>query len=213
MIERSDKTVREWRATFSCNNNSFPDTLHERRGVLWHDEKLNKRACSYVCENSNVKGKPNMTSISFCRWVNDELLPNVALEPRFPRRISLETARKWLHKLDFHVLDQKKGVYIDGHERDDVGYRQKFLRKIVEQCLPSDLECPESHQLERTVIIFHDESIFTANEDQRLQWGSTDMHVIRPKSKGSGIMVSDFVDERNGYLRLTDDELERAKVK
>ena len=131
MIERGDRTVHEWRATFCCNNNSFPDTLqgkYERRGVLWHNEKLNEHARKYVRENSNVKGKPNMTSVSFCRWVNDELLPNVALEPGFPRKISLETARKWLHKLDFHVLDQKKGVYIDGHERDDVvEYCQKIF--------------------------------------------------------------------------------------
>jgi len=105
---------------------------------------------------------------------------------------------------------------------------KKFLRKMVangflnkdnastpeaEQCLPTDLECPATHQLDRTVIIFHDESIFTANENQRLQWGSADIHVIRPKGKGSSIMVSDFIDERNGYLRLTDDELERVKVK
>ena len=45
MIERSDRTVQEWRATF---NTSFPDTLqgkYERKGVLWHDEKiLNKHA-------------------------------------------------------------------------------------------------------------------------------------------------------------------------
>ena len=32
--------------------------------------------------------------------------------------------------------------------------------------------------------------------------------MIRPKSKGSGIIVSDFVDERNGYLQL---EFERAR--
>jgi len=103
-------------------------------------------------------------------------LPNVAIEPRFLRRVSLEIARKWLHKLDFHVLDQKKGVKIDGYERDDVvEHCQKFQCKMVandllnkdiapileaEQCLPTDLECPEPHQLGRTVIIFHDESIF-----------------------------------------------------
>ena len=49
MVERSDRTVREWRATFSCYNASFPDTLqgkYERKGVLWHDEKLNKHARS-----------------------------------------------------------------------------------------------------------------------------------------------------------------------
>ena len=30
--------------------------------------------------------------------------------------------------------------------------------------------------------------------------------MIRPNSKGLGIMVSDFVDEQNGYLQLTDEE-------
>ena len=39
------------------------------------------------------------------------------------------------------------------------------------------------------------------------------MHVICPEGKGAGIMVSDFIDECKGYLRLTDEELERAKVK
>ena len=232
MVEKSDRTVREWRATFLTNDNSFPDTLqgkYQRRGVLWSDEKLNETVRKYVRQNANVKGKANMTSVSFCKWVNEEFLPNQVLEPGYPRKIGLETARKWLHHLEFHVLDQKKGVYIDGHEGDDViEYRQKFLRKIVSigflnkdnaptveaaQFLPDDLECPSPHQLERTVVIFHDESIFTANEDQKLQWGSADMHVIRPKGKGAGIMVSDFIDEFNGYLRLTNEELERAKVK
>ena len=73
-----------------------------------------------------------MTSISFCRWVNEQLLPNSVLEPGFPRHIGVETARKWLHELGFEVLDKKKGVYIDGHEREDVvKHRQKFLRQLV----------------------------------------------------------------------------------
>ena len=57
-----------------------------------------------------------MTSISFCRWVNESLLPNSILEPGYPRHISMQTARTRLHELGFEVLDKKKGVYIDGHE-------------------------------------------------------------------------------------------------
>ena len=37
--------------------------------------------------------------------------------------------------------------------------------------------------------------------------------MMRPKSKGSGIMISDFIDERNGYLELTQEEYEEAKKK
>ena len=39
------------------------------------------------------------------------------------------------------------------------------------------------------------------------------MHVICPEGKGAGIMVSDFIDKCKGFLRLTDEELEHAKVK
>ena len=36
--------------------------------------------------------------------------------------------------------------------------------------------------------------------------GVKGQHAIRPKSRGAGIMVSDFIDEYNGYLRLTKEE-------
>ena len=31
-----------------------------------------------------------------------------------------------------------------------------------------------------------------------------------PKTKGSGVMVSDFVEEHGGYLRLSENELDAA---
>ena len=34
---------------------------------------------------------------------------------------------------------------------------------------------------------------------------------MRPKSKGSGIVVSDFISEEDGYLRLSDEEFEEAR--
>ena len=140
-----------------------------------------------------------MTARSFCQWVDQDLLPNVVLEPGFPGKISIETVRKWLHHLEFHVLDPKKGIYINGHEREDVvAYRAKFLRKMVgigfinknnaptakaSQCLPDDLQCPPQAILDKTVVIFHDESIFTTNKDQQTQWGNEDIHVIKSKGK------------------------------
>ena len=33
---------------------------------------------------------------------------------------------------------------------------------------------------------------------------------MRPKSKGAGIMVSDFIDEHNGYLQLMNEEYTHA---
>ena len=77
---------------------------------------------------------------------------------------------------------------MDGHERSDVvQYRNKFLRQLCAlgflnknnaptpdavNSLPSDLECPSDEQIAKTVIIFHDESTFQANDDQTTFWGA-----------------------------------------
>ena len=42
-------------------------------------------------------------------------------------------------------------------------------------------------------------------------WGTDEKPAILPKTKGSGIMVSDFVEEHGGFLSLTDEE--RALVR
>ena len=44
-------------------------------------------------------------------------------------------------------------------------------------------------------------------------WAEKGKQPIRPKGLGQGIiMVSDFVDEYNGLLRLTEEEFERGKL-
>ena len=123
-----------------------------------------------------------MTLYTFCQWVNENLLQNCVLEPGFPRKIGLETARTWLRELGFSKITAKKGTYVDGHEIDVVDYRNKFLRKMVSlgflnnenaptpeaaQALPSDLETPASEQISKTIIFFHDESTFQACDYER----------------------------------------------
>ena len=57
-------------------------------------------------------------------------------------------------------------------------------------------KCPLQEVLDKTVIFFHDESTFQANEDQSTFWGVKGTVVMKPKSKGLGIMVSNFIDEK-----------------
>lgn len=120
-----------------------------------------------------------------------------------------------------------KETYVHGHERDNVvQYRQKFLQRMVslgflnannaptdeaKAALPTDIHCPAEDVLNKTVLLFHDETTFQANEDQPTVWAPKGTKVIRPKSKGSGIMISDFICEQCGYLSLTDEEYEEAK--
>ena len=52
-------------------------------------------------------------------------------------------------------------------------------------------------------ILFRDKSMLQFNKDQHTLLVEKGTTVMRPKSKASGIMVSDFIDERNNYLQLT----------
>ena len=209
MINKSDRTVRQWRTDLVLNDGVLPETKqgkYQRSGVLWYNEDLNKTATEYIRANATVKGTPNMTTIDFCKWVNSKLLPNCTLEPGYPRKTSVETARKWLHELGFEVITPRKGIYIDGHERED---RKTFLRRMVkigflhftnaptessQQAIPKDIDPPTIERRSKTVMFFHDESTFNANEDQNIMWGTKGQKMIKPKSRGAGIMVSDFID-------------------
>ena len=66
--------------------------------------------------------------------------------------------------------------------------------------------------VDKTVVIFHDETTFQANDDQPTLWAEKGTNVMRPKSKGSDIMLSDFIDEKNGFLALTQEEYDRVKL-
>ena len=234
MVQKSERIVRRWRSAVIQNDGVLPESQqgrYQRSGVLWNNEEFNQKAADYVRQNAAVKGRPNLTSIDFCRWVNDFLLPNTTLEPGYPRKISIETARLWLHHLGFEVLKAQKGIFIDGHERPDVvDARKVFLRKLTKigflhftaapteeaaKALPS-VDCPTSEQRAKTVVFFHDESTFMSNEDQPTQWGMKGEKMMKPKSRGAGIMVSDFVDEHNGFIALSDAlsdaEHDRAKA-
>ena len=239
MVNRSERTIHDWQSKFVANDFVLPDSKqgqYQRSGVLWKDEELNRRASEYIRANNVVKGRPNLTITSFCQCVNEELLPNATLSPGFPRRVSIETARCWLHELGFSVMRAQKGTFVDGHERDDVvEYRNKFIRRMVglgfingnnapteeaKRALPIGIE-PQQERVDKTVIFFHDESIYHVNEDQPSFWGDGNTRVlkpkskgagIKPKSKGAGIMVSDFVDERDGYLAMTREQYDRSTL-
>ena len=178
----------------------------------------------YVRKEGWKKGQPNMRAADFAQWINDELLPGATLPPQFPRRISVETARVWLHQLGFTYMDKKKGTYCDGHEREDVvSAREEFLNTISEleeshQLPPKVADEPDAQLderdkrekagLKKLILIYHDESAFSANDDQPKGWGNAETTPIRPKGRGTGIMVSDFIEEYGGYLRLTPSELQ-----
>ena len=106
--------------------------------------------------------------------------------------------------------------------------RGLFLKKMVEigflhpeqaptpeaqLAFPKDVPLASVDRRAKTVVFFHDGSTFNANDDQTTQCGMKGEGMLRPKSKGSGIMVSDFINEINGFLALGDEEYKTANAK
>ena len=122
LFDVNEKTVRNWRNEFYNNNGSFHESKRGKhiRPFVLDDEECRSKAAQWVRSNASVKGKPNMTALKFCNWVNTNLLPHTDLPPILPQSIKERTAVKWLHELAFRSQKHKKGIYIDGHERQDV---------------------------------------------------------------------------------------------
>ena len=90
--------------------------------------------------------------------------------------------------MGFEVIKDGKGIYIDGHEREDViVYRMHSMVSLgflnnqnaptpeAAQCLSSTSACDsQAIRSERKVFIFHDKSIFNAYDDQKFQWGRSE---------------------------------------
>jgi hypothetical protein len=127
-------------------------------------------------------------------------------------RIRARTARRWLKNLGLDHGRYSKGVYVDGHERQDVvEYRQQIFlplwnslkRRFVIFQEDGSWQVPEGlHQGERPLVfVTHDESTFHANDGKRQGWMPKGEQPIRPKHRGKGIMVSGFLTP-GGRLRV-----------
>ena len=226
VVGHNEKTIRNWCKDFHENNGEFTESMKGKhcRPYVMDDENCRKKALTWLRDRAYTKDQPSLTATMFASWVNTELLPNTHLPPGFPHSITPRTARKWLHDLGFSPTLHKKGLYFDGHERQDViEYRQIYLRKleILQSTHPPPPTCSTGQTEEiigseigekRLVLIYHDESSFHSNEGQSWQWAEKEKLTLRPKSQGRGLMISDFIDEYGGYLSLAPEEHEIAKL-
>ena len=145
-------------------------------------------ALQWVQPNSYSKGTPNMTAKLFCEWVNNHLLPVVVpYHPQVPEQISTRTATRWLHILGFQPSSTHKGVYLDGHEREDVvQYRKLYLRKleILESthahpppCSDEPDQAGDTSDKKKRVLLYHDESTFHSNDGLNVYFMQNKIHL------------------------------------
>ena len=131
--------------------------------------------------------------------------------------LSSRTASSWLRSLGYSYKEVKKGVYKDGHEREDIiSYHQNQFLPTLQALKPfmvswkqsenGNLEVvmvpPESLPAYQRaiVVVTHDESTFDSNDGRARVWVKDGGAPLRKKSRGKGIMVSDFLFQ-GGRLR------------
>ncbi|KIL65316.1 hypothetical protein M378DRAFT_55046, partial [Amanita muscaria Koide BX008] len=137
------------------------------------------------------------------------------------RGIHVRTARRWLHKLSWRYQQKKKGMYIDGHEREDVvAYRKGFVERWKEYekrfviydndgnvlSTPTGFPVPQGLRF-RLILVTHDESTFYENDRRKTHWVNENTKAVaEKKGEGQSIMASDFLTSEWGQLKYGDDE-------
>ncbi|KAI0083234.1 hypothetical protein BDY19DRAFT_900582 [Irpex rosettiformis] len=138
-----------------------------------------------------------------------------------PVTISISTGRRWLKKLSWRYTRVRKGMYVDGHEREDVvEYRNAFVKRWKEYEKRMTTFDTEGNPVESTggfptqqrgrfklILVTHDESTFYANDRRKTKWvHASEKAASQPKGEGSSIMVSDFLVPEWGRLKCEDEE-------
>ena len=130
------------------------------------------------------------------------------------------TACHWLKKLNWWYTRKKNGMYVDGHERDDViQYRNEFIgrwKEYEKRFLKFDNDRNQTNQLNgfpvaqigrfQIILVTHDESTFYANDRRKTKWIHTSQTAVaEAKGEGQSIMASEFCVPEWGRLHDGDE--------
>jgi hypothetical protein len=160
---------------------TFEQLPIERRGGSanahsWlHDEAVVKRTQEYLTALPTGKVTPRILQ----RALESTIFPNLSIHPKKP--LSERTAQRWLIKLGWWRTLVKKGVYMDGHEREDiVKYRNEvFLPAMAKyEAQMATYEGPELKRHDpilqpgerRIIAQFQDECCFHAHDQPSSAW-------------------------------------------
>ncbi|PKC12706.1 hypothetical protein RhiirA5_372879 [Rhizophagus irregularis] len=207
------KQIRIW-AKCWIEYGTLPKSLqgcHQKIKSIIDDEDVIERSLLFV-----RKKEGKITPKEYQTYVKEVLFSRLGMEES-KKLISIKTSCIWLKKLGLIPQSRKKGIYFDGHEREDVvEYRKEFLDKMLsyEKFMPTfEGENMEQKNLvllpnkKLHILITHNEYLFYANDDRPVVWAPIGEPPLRKKGQGKSIMVSDFLLETDGRLKLNEDEI------
>lgn len=204
------RNLRRWTIAYAegeCKFDTLPHAQYAAfRTAFLDDEDLSQR----IKQHLQTLGR-YFRAQDIVDFVASEEM-QACMGTREKKSISIRTAQRWLNK-HYRYGHTQKGMYIDGHERDDVvEYRKAFLTRMDEysqRMATFDvvdgemvITMPTLRDGEKfLVLVTHDESTFYENDRKRRRWISNEeTPVPQPKGEGSSIMVSDFLSPYFGRL-------------
>ncbi|KAL5504652.1 hypothetical protein ACEPAH_7315 [Sanghuangporus vaninii] len=199
--EHLARLLRMWSRRHLQDHTYLPVNLygHWKKSII-ADEDFRGEIQAYL----QGLGKEFLSAQDVRNYLN---LPEIMIHLNRKKEISLRTATKWMNVMGFRYRRTPSGMYVDGHEREDVvKYRQEhFLPLWQEYEKEMALGDPEKAMRPRLILVTHDESTFYANDQRKLRWVHNS-ELPKPKLKGEGpsIMVSDFCTPEAGWLKSAD---------
>ncbi|KZT32519.1 hypothetical protein SISSUDRAFT_1072510 [Sistotremastrum suecicum HHB10207 ss-3] len=202
------RQLRQWTRRFMATK-SLP-TLHYQNA---------KRA---MVEDEDIRREIKLHIQSVGKWFTADHIVEYSGRPEVLQRwgltkaISPRTALRWLAAMKYQYGKEKKGMYLDGHEREDVvkyrqdvfiplwsGYEKRMLLKDRQGVVTQWPGLGRFPLDRRVVLVTHDESTFYGNDQRQTRWQSSE-EKPKPMRKGEGpsIMISDFCSPDFGWLRV-----------
>jgi hypothetical protein len=208
------RRVREWTLHFLQTEALPLHRLGQARWTVLHDEDIASEIKLQIVEKAK---KGSMKAEDVVDLVASPEIQEILSKKGLRKAsISNRTAARWLKKLDWRYQRARNGLYIDGHEREDVvAYRRAFVERWKTYDMRFHRWDDDGHELPRPngfpvpdglpfrlVLITHDESTFYQNDQRKIVWAQTTSRPTpQPKGDGQSIMVSDFLTSEWGRLR------------
>ena len=216
------RCIREWTLQFLQTGTLPLHRLGQARWTVLRDEDIASEIKTRIMEKSKqgfVKAEDVVDLVA-----SPEMQKTFSEKGICKPSISKKTATRWLQKLDWRYQSARNGMYIDGHEREDVvAYRQAFVERWKTYDLrfhrwdndgrelprPNGFPVPDGFPF-RLVLVTHDESTFYQNDHRKIAWAQkTSRPTPQPKGEGQSIMISDFLTSEWGRLRDGDESVHR----
>ncbi|KAG2204123.1 hypothetical protein INT47_011606 [Mucor saturninus] len=157
------------------------------------------------------KMKPALRSLIIIKKIIDEqIIPSVL--GVVESDLSMTTIARYLYEWGYSYRKNKKTIFFDGHEREDViTYRNEWSKRMVEYMKRSEFYAGNNEEevlepildegMKQIVFVTHDESTFYANDGKDDLWLLEGENHIRKKGPGSSIMVSEFQCPCHGTMK------------